>query len=273
MNSPMNCERFSEQLAELLEREVPEQTRAAMEAHAIACDECGPLLADLRRLRVDAANLPTLTPTHDLWSGIAARIETPVVSLPATQTRIANAHERRVPVRAWWLGIAAAALVAVTATITHEMTKRAFAPATTTAANVTPKPSSDSAMSSVVTPSLVPSTAVAASGANNATTGNTPQPAMTKLASNKAEKPTADQTYDHEISKLRAVLEYRRHDLDSATVSVVDKNLKIIDEAIAQCRVALKKDPASRYLLESLNEALDSKVQLLRTAATLPPRT
>jgi hypothetical protein len=98
-------------------------------------------------------------------------------------------------------------------------------------------------------------------------------PATVKLVSNKTAKPTADQTYDHEIAKLRAVVEYRRHDLDSTTVAVVDKNLRIIDDAIAQCRSALKKDPASRYLLESLNEALDSKVQLLRTAATLPPRT
>ena len=41
-------------------------------------------------------------------------------------------------------------------------------------------------------------------------------------------------------------------------------------DAIAQCRKALKLDPSSAYLHESLNEALDNKVQLLRAAATLP---
>jgi hypothetical protein len=32
------------------------------------------------------------------------------------------------------------------------------------------------------------------------------------------------------------------------------------------------KDPASRFLMQSLNEALDTKIQLLRTAAALPAR-
>ena len=48
--------------------------------------------------------------------------------------------------------------------------------------------------------------------------------------------------------------------------------LKIIDEAIAQCRKALKSDPASAYLMESLDDALNNKIQLLRTAAALPSR-
>ena len=48
--------------------------------------------------------------------------------------------------------------------------------------------------------------------------------------------------------------------------------LKIIDDAIAACRLALRKDPASAYLNDSLNDALDSKVQLLRSAATLPAK-
>jgi len=46
----------------------------------------------------------------------------------------------------------------------------------------------------------------------------------------------------------------------------------VIDDAIAQCKAALKKDPASRFLMESLNNAMDDKVQLLRTAAVLPAK-
>jgi len=83
-------------------------------------------------------------------------------------------------------------------------------------------------------------------------------------------KPAAEQTYEAEISRLRAVLNYRRPQLDSSTVAVVEHNLRVIDDAIAQCKQALRKDPASRFLMESLNDALDTKVQLLRTAATLP---
>jgi hypothetical protein len=95
------------------------------------------------------------------------------------------------------------------------------------------------------------------------------QPAA-RLASNT--KPSVEETYDSEIRRLRTIVNRRRGDLDSATIAVIDKNLKIIDDAIAQCRLALRKDPNSRFLLESLNDALDSKVQLLQTAAALPTR-
>jgi hypothetical protein len=64
----------------------------------------------------------------------------------------------------------------------------------------------------------------------------------------------------------------RRSQLDSTTVAVIEHNLKVIDDAISQCKQALRKDPNSRFLIESLNDALDTKVQLLRTAATLPSK-
>ena len=35
-----------------------------------------------RELRIDASNLPGLTPSRDLWSGIAERIDAPVIPLP-----------------------------------------------------------------------------------------------------------------------------------------------------------------------------------------------
>jgi hypothetical protein len=46
----------------------------------------------------------------------------------------------------------------------------------------------------------------------------------------------------------------------------------VIDDAISQCKAVLAKDPASRFLIESLNHALENKVELLRTAAMLPSR-
>jgi hypothetical protein len=83
-------------------------------------------------------------------------------------------------------------------------------------------------------------------------------------------KQSAEQTFDHEITGLLAVYKFKQRDLDSSTVAVVARNLAIIDSAIAQCRFALRRDPASGYLMQSLNDALDTKVQLLRTAAALP---
>ena len=85
-------------------------------------------------------------------------------------------------------------------------------------------------------------------------------------------KPSAEQVYAGEIARLRIVLARRRGQLDPVTISVIERNLKVIDDAIAQCKVALAKDPASRFLMESLNNALENKVELLRTATMLPAR-
>src|SRR5439155_18850664 len=86
------------------------------------------------------------------------------------------------------------------------------------------------------------------------------------------EKPSAEQVYTGEIARLRTIVAQRRAQLDPITISVIERNLKVIDDAIAQCRLALVKDPASRFLMESLNNALETKVELLRTASMLPAR-
>jgi hypothetical protein len=259
----INCEQFSEQLADYLESDASEATRGAIEAHAASCGECGALLADLRELRVNASALPPRVPQRDLWAGIAARIETPVVEIsPSGRLDPVNVERDRRSQRIQqriWTGLAAAGLVAVTATITHQVTKRSVAPPTTVA--VKPQPTDTPATAATTSP--VPNAADSApsTAANPAT--------ATSLASNKL---SPEKTYDAEIARLRAVVAQRRATLDTGTINVIERNLKIIDDAIAQCRQALVKDPASRYLMQSLNDALDTKIQLLRTAASLPSR-
>jgi hypothetical protein len=250
----MSCDQFASALADYLESDVSEATRAAVETHAASCAECGALLADLRELRVKAAALPTRAPERDLWAGIAARIETPVVEISSSSGQSdgwTRQHPRRMS--PMWMGLAAAGLVAVTATVTHQLTKRPVtAPVQVAVVKPTmPAPKADTpAVAAPSTPSAIdsPSTAVVA-------------------VANKAEKP-----YDAEIARLRTIVAQRRSTLDTATINVIDRNLKIIDDAIAQCRMALRKDPASRFLMQSLTDALDTKVQLLRTAASLPSR-
>jgi hypothetical protein len=93
----------------------------------------------------------------------------------------------------------------------------------------------------------------------------------TKLVAgpSRREKPT----YDHEIATLRGIVRERRSELDPKTLSVLEHNIQIIDDAIAQSRAALARDPRSRFLGEQLDDALDKKLELLRTAALLPART
>jgi hypothetical protein len=83
---------------------------------------------DFAELRVEAARLPVLRPSHDLWDGIAARIDAPPIALA----------DRREVRPAWLapsrLAAAAALLVAVTAGVTWQVASHAAAPATTVAA-------------------------------------------------------------------------------------------------------------------------------------------
>ena len=53
----------------------------------------------------------------------------------------------------------------------------------------------------------------------------------------------------------------------------IKKNLKLIDQAIAESRSALAADPASTFLAGRLNHAYGTKLELLRSAAMLPSRT
>lgn len=261
MTAIITCEQFAEHLADFLEHTADDAMRAQIERHSLSCTECGALLADLRKLQLDAANLPRLSPSRDLWSGIAARIETPVVGLNSGNrmvSRASAAPRRTSRFTPLWIGAAAAGLVGIGVVLARfipEHSSSTPAPVQTTAA--APAQSTEPVQSQ---PSAT---------ATQATTP-TPAPAKTILASN---RPTAEETYDVEIRRLRAIITQRRGTLDTATVGVIERNLKIIDSAIAQCREALRKDPASRFLMESLNDALDTKVKLLRTAAMLPART
>jgi hypothetical protein len=130
-------------------------------------------------------------------------------------------------------------------------------------------PKANGGQTAVVTPS-VPVVPVDSGPPVHRSPGQPASP-TTHLASNA--KLSAQQTYDREITKLLVVYNQRRPDLDSTTVAIVKKNLKIIDEAIAQTKLALKRDPASEFLMESLNDAFDTKIELLRKAAMLPSGT
>jgi hypothetical protein len=275
MTSNGHCEEFVERLADLLERDIDETARATLESHALSCGDCGPLLADLRKLRIDASNLPMLAPTRDLWQGISQRIDAPVIPL-----RVGDEGRSRLRTQ-WsrWASTAAAAmlLVAITSTATYLVTVRRGS--TDSAASLAKTASSrlDSSGSSTDRTEPRPVAIVGAipdGGQRAATSGGatTPRGAQIVTVKNTGKKPSAEQVYSGEITRLRAIVDQRRLQLDPVTISVIERNLKVIDDAIAQCRLALAKDPASRFLVESLNSALETKVELLRTATMLPAR-
>ena len=270
MTNNVPCEEFAERLADVLERDVDEATRAALELHALSCADCGSLLADIRKLRIDASSLPELVPARDLWEGIAQRIDAPVIPLRSGDTERLRYGSR------WprWAAMAAAAavLIALTSTSTYFITVHGVRTPTNVAANH-PRPTLDSsrqpgaAGTPVATVATTPESARAAAPVSEPKA--TPGTAVVRMVN---AKPSAEQVYSSEIARLRTIVARRRAQLDPVTISVIERNLKVIDDAIAQCRLALAKDPASRFLMESLNNALETKVELLRTATMLPAR-
>lgn len=258
---PITCEMFDDMLPDLLEGTMAAEPRAALEAHAEQCRRCASLLTDLRRITHDAASLPDLTPPRDLWPEIAARIETPVVALPPRSAR-------RVPHRGMWYAAAAAVLVAASSGITWlAMRSDRTTPGAAT-------PSAVAAMPAGVAPSGATSTGIVPTGTAPAGSIAARTPGSAVPVSGRAPAPIrVERVYDQEIAALDSVVRLHRSDLDTATVAIIERNLRIIDSAIAQSRAALARDPHSNFLNDQLNNALGQKVELLRTVALLPTRT
>ena len=295
---PLDCDGFAAALADYLEGDAPDAVRAAVEAHAAVCAECGALLEDLRAIPIEAAALPALTPSRDLWSGIAERIDARVLPLerPAARTIVATRRSWTRP------AAAAAALVVATAGITYFATRAQYEETRTAAAPVRAERSA--ARESVTHPApqvvaVAPSTRPSTDngpGTNMGQPGaqrgvdqspdaagspaDRSAPPVARLVRRNARPSSADSVmgvteplYDREIAKLRTIMKSRRSSLDPKTIAVLEQSIAVIDSAIAQSRSALAKDPASGFLASQLNHSLEKKVELLRTAAMLPART
>ncbi|MHB1313739.1 MAG: zf-HC2 domain-containing protein [Gemmatimonadaceae bacterium] len=231
MTTPMiSCDDAQALIPDLLDGTLSDTQRALYDGHVADCAECRLLARDLTSIRDDAAALPAFSPSRDLWAGIEARIETPVVSMNGRGGGAIGRWTTR------QFAAAAVVLMAVTAGGTWMVATRT--PAVTT----------------------LPVAAATA-----------PPAARTDLVSVADQKGIA--TYEGEIAKLHDILTIRRGELDTATVTVIQKNLTVIDKAIAESKAALAADPHSAFLADRLNRAYDTKLDLLRSAAMLPSRT
>ena len=175
-----------------------------------------------------------------------------------------------------WVGLAAAALVIVTAGTTLLLAKQWLGPART------PNVATDTdarRLSSSKRPSAEPGIAGPSTGREGgASDSSTLMPRSGQLGSalmvSAASAPAVtrspeDVVYDKEIVTLQRIVRRQKPDLDISTVTVIEKNLRTLDAAIAQIRAALKKDPGSSLLGNQASRALEMKVELLRRAAML----
>jgi hypothetical protein len=250
-NDKHECDLMCERLAAYIEGDLPPAERAAAEQHFAECSSCAEALVELRAIVGEAAQLPLLAPSRDLWAGIESRISTPITLLGS-----APAAARRAPRRQWQFAIAAGALIAVSAGATYLITARSGATGSqpVSVATTTAAPRRDSQPTTAPVQQAAP-TPVA--------------PANVSLAPRKKEE-NVTRVYDREIALLDSLVHTRRESLDPKTVKIIEHNLKIIDRAIAESRAALAKDPKSPLLTNRLDNVLGSKVELLRTVAFLP---
>jgi hypothetical protein len=241
----LTCAEFEALIPDWMDGTLSPRDRERMDAHRLDCAECEALVADLADIRTQAANLGTLTPSRDLWSGVESRIQADVIEFPITPipgqvTAITTASRElavsssQYPVglkarRVWVVAAAASMLVASTAVVTWDIATR----------NTQPAPLTTGTLSTSGSQLVVPVRGI-----------------------------PMEESYDKEIADLRRIVDEHSADIDSATVAVLERSLKVIDAAIAESKAALIASPDNAFLAERLNDAYATKLRTLRAVVT-----
>ena len=84
---------------------------------------------------------------------------------------------------------------------------------------------------------------------------------------------SVDVAVDPIVAGLRKTLRDNSAQLNDSTVRILEKNLAIIDSAIAEARRALDADPSNNYLNHHLADVVRRRTELLRRVSALGVRT
>jgi len=230
------------ELSDYLDGDLDAAARAAVDAHLTTCAECRAVVTDLSALRraATAWRDADADAAQDLWPAVAARLNGPREVAPGASgapplgavPRLAW-YQRRWSVGVPELAVAAALVAAVSGAL---LWPRATTP---TPAGAGPVP------------------VIAEAEAFDSDAGEV-------LPAN-----FADAQYDAAVGDLERVLLEQRERLDPRTVIVLERNLRIIDDAIGEARQALATDPANALLNAHLAGARQRKLDLLRRAAQI----
>jgi Putative zinc-finger len=224
---------WTSKLSEYLDDELSGSDRQALEAHLATCAACGRTLDELRRVVSRAGSLDDRPPAKDLWSGVARRIG---VRVPSTEVDLTERREQRRRRLAFSIPqLAAAALVLVMA--------------------------SGAGM-----------WALLQNGGRLSAVGDQPNAERRSLTASISWVDSTQRSFDVSLTQLRETLESGRNHLDTATVRILEENLRTIDAAIAQARTALAADPGSAYLSQHLAKTMRTKLELLQRAQSIAQR-
>jgi len=228
----MTCERQIERIQELVDGSLGAIRRSELDRHLEECAACRALKADLERIRDAAAALPQLAPPDGAWLQIAGRLR--------REGRVRNAAPLAPARRSYaWLAIAAALVLATGISVLFLFRSTAVSPA--------------------------PSSAADAAAPGRAATDKDGK----SVEAVRNEVDTAQDQFEKAIADLEKVAKANSGALDPGTSTVIDKNLGILDHAIAENRAAVRAEPTSVAARETLFEALRQKVSLLQDTISL----
>jgi len=258
-------EEWTDKLSDYLDGELPGDEREVVESHLAGCAPCRNVLEDLRRVIARARSIQPRPPHQDLWAGIAERIEARPASAKVTPLHAPEAQRplrmpsRRISFSLPQLAAAAVLLMALSGGVVWFIVSRPEGLHYNQSNAGVQVPRSDGSSADVQVP------------------GNGGSSADLQVRRDDdvqaASVTFADQQYDAAVADLEGAVHKGRSRLDANTIAIVEHNLQIIDQAIAQARQALGADPANGYLSSHLVEARRRKLDLLRRAAALSGET
>jgi hypothetical protein len=79
--------------------------------------------------------------------------------------------------------------------------------------------------------------------------------------------------YTRDVDALQRTLDQRRDSLAPSTVQTIERSLRVADSAIAEARAALAHDPSNAALAQLFASNYERKIDLLKRATELTPRT
>lgn len=217
-----------------------------VEAHLEECEPCRETVADLESIAERAGRLPDRAPGRNLWPGIARQIGgSPPAARDGSGSATADGEDGVTPLfrRRWRVSVpqvaAAAALVAALASgLTWGLIRDGAGPEATGSGAV-------------------------ASARPGTTAGR--GPAAVDLPVRWATLETTPSG----VAELEERYREARSELDPATRRTLDRNLRLVDRALAEAQRALADNPDNDYLHHHLSRTMRRKAEFLEVAVRM----
>ena len=225
------CDRYLNAIHELVDGTLGPIRRAELELHLESCDGCRELARDLQAIASAAEALPALNPPERVWSELSGRLRAEGRAAPGPAPAVRHRNMGL-------LAIAAALILIVGGSL--YLLQRQRSPATP--------------------PAPVASTAAPAPSPNTAPPPGNAVPAGPVQAVDVAtELALTEKHFQNAIEQASTA--------DPATAAVLQKNLLVMNEAIAESRKALEANPQSGST--QLYEMLKQKIRFLQDTIAL----